>query len=98
MGGQFVAKGIVAFAGLGGERTVAADGAVTFANEAYGKLALNGEAQILTLLTGVVFMLVFGAVIKLTKAKWLENFALPVSMIGAVAMSILYHQWFAGVA
>ena len=86
MGGQFVAKGIVAFAGLGDN------------SAAYEKLAVNGEAQLLTLLTGVVFMLIFGALIKLTKAKWLENFALPVSMIGAVAMAILYHQWFGGVA
>ena len=98
MGGQFVAKGIVAFAKLGGDKTVASDGAVTFANASYGKLALNGEAQLLTLVTGVVFMLIFGALIKLTKAKWLENFALPVSMIGAVAMSIVYHKLFAGVA
>ena len=98
MGGQFVAKGIVAFAQLGGDKMVAADGTVTFANAAYGKLALNGEAQLFTLVTGVVFMLIFGAIIKLTKAKWLENFALPVSMIGAVGMSILYHQWFGGVA
>ena len=97
MGGQFVAKGIVAFAGLAGDKTVAADGTVSFANASYGKLALNGQAQLVTLLTGVVFMLIFGAVIKLTKAKWLENFALPVSMIGAVAMAILYHQWVGGV-
>ena len=98
MGGQFVAKGIVAFAHLAGEKTVATNGVVSFTHAAYGKLALNGEAQLLTLVTGVVFMLVFGAIIKLTKAKWLENFALPVSMIGAVGMSILYHQWFGGVA
>lgn len=98
MGGQFVAKGIVAFTGLAGEKTVAADGAAAYTHAAYGKLALNGQAQLLTLLTGVVLMLVFGAVIRLTKAKWLENFALPVSMIGAVATSVLYHQWFAGVA
>ena len=56
------------------------------------------KAQILTLITGVVLMLVFGAVIKLTKAKWLENFALPVSMIGAVALSVVYHGLFMGVA
>jgi len=96
MGGQFVAKGIVAFADLGG-KTVAADGTTAFSNAAYAKLAQSGEAQLLTLLSGVVLMLVFGAVIKLTKAKWLENFALPVSMAGAVLLSIVYHNMFAGV-
>lgn len=96
MGGQFVAKGIVAFTNLA-DKSVES-GVVTYGNPAYGKLTVNGEAQLLTLLTGVVFMLIFGAIIKLTKAKWLENFALPVSMIGAVGMSIIYHQLFAGVA
>lgn len=96
MGGQFVAKGIVAFSNLA-DKTVE-NGAVVYGNPVYGKLTVNGEAQLLTLLTGVVFMLIFGAIIKLTKAKWLENFALPVSMIGAVGMSIIYHQLFAGVA
>jgi len=96
MGGQFVAKGIAAFANLGG-KTVAADGTVSFSSAAYARLAQSGEAQLLTLLSGVVLMLVFGAVIKLTKAKWLENFALPVSMAGAVLLSIVYHNMFAGV-
>lgn len=81
MGGQFIAKGIAAFAGL-----------------ADAKMIVNGQAQLLTLATGVGFMLVFGAAIKLTKAKWLENFALPVSMIGAILLSIVYHNMFAGVA
>jgi hypothetical protein len=96
MGGQFVAKGIVAIANLG-DKTVASDGAVSYGHAAYAKLATGGEAQLLTLITGVVLMLVFGAVIKLTKAKWLENFALPVSMVGAILLSIVYHNMFAGV-
>jgi hypothetical protein len=96
MGGQFVAKGIAAFADLGG-KTAAEDGTAVFSNAAYAKLAQNGEAQLLTLLSGVALMLVFGAVIKLTRAKWLENFALPVSMAGAILLSIVYHNMFAGV-
>ncbi len=39
-------------------------------------------------------MAVFGVVIKATKAKWLENFALPVSMVGAIALSVVYHGIF----
>jgi hypothetical protein len=58
------------------------------------KIVLGGEAQLLTLLTGAVLMGVFGVVIKITKAKWLENFALPISMIGAIALSVVYHGMF----
>ena len=77
MGGQYIAKGIAAFAGTAAE-----------------KIVLGGEAQLLTLLTGAVLMGLFGLVIKLTKAKWLENFALPISMIGAIALSVVYHGMF----
>ena len=75
-----------------------AKGIAAFGNLANISITLNGEAQLLTLLSSVVLMLVFGAIIKLTKAKWLENFALPVSMVGAILLSIVYHNLFAGVA
>ena len=55
---------------------------------------INGETQFLTLVSGAVLMLIFGLLIKLLKAKWLENFALPVSMIGAVALSVVFHGLF----
>lgn len=55
---------------------------------------VNGQAQFLTLFTGALLMAVFGVVIKATKAKWLENFALPVSMVGAIALSVVYHGIF----
>jgi hypothetical protein len=74
-----------------------AKGIAAFGSLADAEVTVNGQAQLLTLGTGVVLMLVFGAVIKLTKAKWLENFALPVSMIGAILLSIIYHNMFAGV-
>ena len=77
MGGQYIAKGIAAFAGTAPE-----------------KIVMGGEVQLLTLLTGAVLMGLFGLVIKLTKAKWLENFALPISMIGAIALSVVYHGLF----
>lgn len=54
----------------------------------------GGQAQFLTLLTGAVLMGLFGVIIKATKAKWLENFALPVSMVGAIALSVVYHGLF----
>lgn len=81
LGGQFISKGIAAFANMG-------DPAIL----------VNGQAQLLTLASGAVLMLIFGAIIKITKAKWLENFALPLSMIGAIALSVIYHGMFFGVA
>ena len=77
MGGQYIAKGIAAFAGTASEKIVS-----------------GGEVQLLTLVSGAVLMGLFGIIIKLTKAKWLENFALPVSMIGAIALSVVYHGLF----
>lgn len=61
------------------------------------KVIVNGQAQLLTLVSGALLMALFGGVIKLTKAKWLEDFALPISMLGAVALSILFHGMFSGV-
>jgi len=77
LGGQYVAKGIAAFSGIG-----------------TGATYVNGQAQLLTLISGAVLMLIFGGIIKATKAKWLENFALPLSMIGAIALSVVYHGMF----
>lgn len=56
---------------------------------------VNGQGQLLTLVSGALLMVLFGLAMKLTKAKWLENFALPVSMVGAIALSVIYHGWFA---
>ena len=75
-----------------------AKGIAAFGGLADATVTVNGQAQLLTLGTGVVFMLIFGALIKLTKAKWLENFALPVSMLGAILLSIVYHNMFKAVA
>lgn len=82
--------GIIAV--MGGQ--FVAKGIAAFSNIAEPKLVMNGEAQLLTLVTSAVLMGLFGAVIKATKAKWLENFALPVSMVGGIALSVLYHSWF----
>jgi len=50
----------------------------------------KGGVALYTLCTGAVLMGLFGLIINLTKAKWLENFALPLSMLGAIAASVLY--------
>ncbi len=71
-----------------------AKGIAAFGSLADPALVVNGQAQLLTLVSSAVLMALFGVVIKATKAKWLENFALPVSMVGAIALSVLYHGWF----
>ncbi len=50
----------------------------------------DGLLSILTLLTSALFMGICGIFVKVRKVKWLENFALPISMLGAMACSILY--------
>ena len=50
----------------------------------------KGGIALYTLFSGAVIMGLFGLIISLTKAKWLENFALPISMLGAIALSVLY--------
>ena len=71
-----------------------AKGIAAFGHLASADIIQNGQAQLLTLVSGAVIMLLFGAVIKATKAKWLENFALPISMVGAIALSVIYHGMF----
>lgn len=50
----------------------------------------GGLLSILVLLSSAVIMGVCGVFVKKLKVKWLENFALPISMLGAMALSILY--------
>ncbi len=50
----------------------------------------DGLLSILTLLTSALLMGICGVFVKVLKVKWLENFALPISMLGAMALSILY--------
>ncbi len=74
-----------------------AKGVAAFGGLAPEKTITNGQAQLLTLVSGALIMALFGVLLKATKAKWLENFALPISMIGAIALSVLYHSMFSGV-
>ncbi len=48
--------------------------------------------SILTLLTSAITMVICAYFIKVKKVKWLENFAMPVSMIVAMGMSIVYYN------
>lgn len=51
---------------------------------------VKGGISLITLISGAIIMVGMIALVKLTKVKWLGDFALPVSMLGAMACSILF--------
>lgn len=51
---------------------------------------VKGGISLITLVSGAIIMVGMIAIVKLTKNKWLGDFALPVSMLGAMACSILF--------
>lgn len=55
-----------------------------------GQSLSGGTVAVLTLFSSAVIMLVLGLIIKKAKASWLENFALPITMLGGMALSVLY--------
>lgn len=55
-----------------------------------GSALAGGFVSILTLLTSAAIMGLFGLLIKKAKLAWLENFAMPVSMISGMAMAAVY--------
>lgn len=52
----------------------------------------GGLLPVMVLLSSALIMGVCGVLIKLCKWQWLENFALPLSMLGAMALAVLYAQ------
>ncbi|MPM98310.1 hypothetical protein SDC9_145495 [bioreactor metagenome] len=48
--------------------------------------------SILCLLTSAAVMLIMAYLIKVKKIAWLENFALPISMLVAMGMAIVYYH------
>jgi len=52
-----------------------------------GHVALG---TILTLVTSAALMLIIAVIIKKFKAKWLENYALAIAMLGSMALTVLY--------
>lgn len=52
----------------------------------------GGLLPVMTLLSSAVLMGACGILVKVIGVAWLEDFALPVSMLGAMALAILYAQ------
>lgn len=55
-----------------------------------GQQIARGGVALLTLLSSAVIMLLIGLLSKLTKQKWIEDFALPVAVLGSLALSTVY--------
>jgi len=54
---------------------------------------LNGWIPVFVFLCSAIIMALFGLVKKLTGWKWIEDYALPVSMVGAMALAIPITNW-----
>lgn len=52
----------------------------------------GGLVPVLTLMSSAVIMAVCGLIIKKGGVKWLQNYALPFSMIGAMGLAILFQK------
>jgi len=55
-----------------------------------------GWIPIFVLLCSALLMIILGTLVKKYKVQWLENYALPFSMLGAMALSIPITNWIAG--
>ena len=51
---------------------------------------VQGGISLITLVAGAILMVGMIAIMYATKVKWLRDFALPISMLGAMACSILF--------
>ena len=56
---------------------------------------LQGWIPVLVMLASALIMMLCGLCLKLLRWKWLEDYALSISMIGAMALAIPITQWIA---
>lgn len=54
---------------------------------------LPGWIPVFVMLFSALLMLIFGLFVKVMKWKWLENYAMPFSMLGGMAFAIPLTQW-----
>lgn len=52
------------------------------------RIGIEGWIPVFIMLVSAALMAVCGVLIKIFKIKWLQDYALPISMLGAMAMSI----------
>lgn len=73
----------MAFTGITTDRTT---------NESIPATSGSILVSVLTFITAAVFMCICGLLVKKMKWKWLKNYALPISLVGGMAMAILYRS------
>lgn len=61
-------------------------------------IAVSGAVTLLTLGVSAVIMLICGLLIKIMKWKWLENYALPITILGAMGCAFAFIPLFPVVA
>ena len=57
-------------------------------------IEINGMVTLFTLLTSAALMAGCGVILQVTKWKWVESYALPVTILGSIGMAFLYIQIF----
>lgn len=57
---------------------------------------LPGWIPVFVMLFSALLMIIFGLMVKVLKWKWLENYAMPFSMLGGMAFAIPLTQWIGG--
>lgn len=60
------------------------------------RIGLAGWIPVFVMLFSACLMLIFGALIKIFHIGWLENYAMPLSMLGAMAFAIPLTEWIGG--
>lgn len=60
------------------------------------RLGLSGWIPVFVMLFSSVLMLGFGFLVRKRKIAWLENYAMPFSMLGAMAFSVPLTYWIGG--
>ncbi len=56
-------------------------------------LGLRGWIPVFVAIFSAVLMIIQGLIIKKKNVKWLENYALPFSMVGAMVFAVLLTNW-----
>lgn len=59
-----------------------------------GSIEVNGTVTLLTLLTSAVIMALCGLGMKVFKWKWMENYALPITILGSIGAAFLFISLF----
>ncbi len=60
------------------------------------RLGLAGWIPVFVMIFSSILMLLFGYLVRMRKIAWLENYAMPFSMLGAMAFSIPLTFWIGG--